>query len=350
VQGTARYLDPFASDPYRLHFFQVEIEGESLGDPGQPARTVPVHAALVAVQEEGDGTLSLAQPDVLHDLTPVDPGKLFPPTEPWPGPPTTEEIRKITGWVRVTEQHATVQRLQKERQREVEIRREFLVRAFEASIKATRVQQMELAARVAAGESEAKLARDEKARSLADLEMARDHRLDGLAHLAVVRSGPSAHLGSALVAPAATPAAASMQRDDAVELAAIDVAVGYEMRRGWEVDHVWKRRDGSGFDLRSVSPPDAAGRRDVRRIEVKGRAADGVEVHLTPNEWRQAQRLRGTYWLYVVWGAKGPNPKLKAFRDPWETFREQAREVVEVKGYRIAGDALRAVTGEEWTT
>ncbi|MDI7268609.1 MAG: helicase-related protein [Myxococcota bacterium] len=349
-QGTARYLDPFAIDPYRLHFFEVEIEGESLGDPGQPARTVPVHAELVAVQENAGDVLSQAQPDVLHDLTPVDPSKLFPPTEPWSGPPTPEEIRKITLWLRATHQHATVGRLQHDRQREVEIRREFLVRAFDTSIKAARAQWGDLAARVAAGESEAKLARDEKLRYVEEIEMAAKHRLDALKHLAVVRSGRIGHLGSALVAPAPAPAAAAMQRDDAVEQAAIDVAIAYEQRRGWEVDEVWKRHDGSGFDLRSVSPADAAGRRDVRRIEVKGRAADGVEVHLSPNEWRQAQRLRDTYWLYVVWGAKGQNPKLKAIRDPWETFREQAHEVVEVKGYRIAGDALRAVTGEEWTT
>ncbi len=349
-QGTARYVDPFASDPHRLHFFEVEIEGESLGDPGQPARTLPVHAALVAVQEEPGPTFSLAQPDVLHDLTPMDPAKLFPPTEPWSGPPTPEEVRKITGWLRVTEQHATVQRLQKERQREVEIRREFLSRAFEASIKATQVQWAELHARVMAGEGEAKLARDEKAKYLAELEAAKKHRLEGLAHLAVVRSGRIAHLGSAIVAPAPTPAGAAMQRDDAVEQAAIDVAIAYERRRGWEIKEVWKLHDGSGFDLRSVSPAGPDGRREVRRIEVKGRAADGVDVHLSPNEWRQAQRLRDTYWLYVVWGAKGLTPRLKAIRDPWETFREQAREVVEVKGYRIAGEALTAVTGEEWAT
>jgi hypothetical protein len=87
--GVARYLDPLADQPYRLHFYEVELEGESLGDPGEPAALRVVHARLAAVVErpnggfvpspprpspQGEGSLEPVQPDILHDLTPLPPG------------------------------------------------------------------------------------------------------------------------------------------------------------------------------------------------------------------------------------------------------------------------------------
>ncbi len=339
--ASAAWIDPYAREPYRLHFYEVELEGESLGDPGEPARTVPIHASLVVVQESTDGELALAQPDILHDLT-----------EGAASPTPTDglEQRRVEGWVRARVQHVQVMEHRRQREREVGIRRDYLVEALAASVGAEQRRQMELHARVLSGETDARLAADEAMRRVEELEAIREHRLRSLDHMGIVRSGRVAHLATAVVRPPSQSTGPAMHRDPEVEQTAVDLAIQHETERGWEVDEVWKRNDGSGFDLRSVSPPDEHGLRRVRRIEVKGRAADRGEVHLTPNEWRKAKRLGETYWLYVVWGCKRERPRLKMIRDPWTRLHGAAREVVEVKGYRIPGEALEQSEGEEWTT
>ena len=350
VGGTARFIDPLTDDPYRLHVFEVELEGESLGDPGEPARTRPVHVRLVVVQETPQGTLELAQPDILHDLTPVSIKATFPDVGHLGETPTPETLRTVEGWVRAKVQFPLIKDHSKRRCDEVAIRREFIEAAFKASIQAAQRAQMALHARVMRGESEARLARDEAQRRLEELEATREHRLRAIDHMAIVRAGRVAHLGSAIVAPAPVRVGAGMKRDDEVEAIAMEIATRFETdERGWTVIDISKRMDGSGFDLRSISPPNDHGVREVRRIEVKGRAQHGGFVHLTPNEWRQAQRLSDTFWLYVVWGCKTDNPTLKTIPDPWTRLRRQAQEVVELKGYRIPGEALQGADGQEWS-
>lgn len=344
--GTARYLDPWASKPYRLHFFEMVVEGESLGDPGEAPRTQPVHERLVVVREHGDGTIEQAQPDLLHDLTEVD-GAGFPDV-PWDGPASPDDLGRATRWVRAKLQHPLVEEHRAQRAHEVEIRREFLARSFKASIDEAQARYFELHARVLSGEEAAALARDEADRRRQELEQMKEHRLRALDHMGVVRAGRVSHVASVLVAPADAPVAKKMRRDDAIELAAVAVAIQHEEARGWEVHEVWKDHDGSGFDLRSVSPPDVRGVRSVRRIEVKGRSSDGAEVHLTANEWRQAERLKDTYWLYVVWEATGSSPRLKMVQDPFRKLRDVAETVMEIKGHRIPGPALEQADGEEW--
>jgi len=347
--GTGQYIDPFSGEPYRLHFFEVTLEGESLGDPGEPPRTLPVHATMVAVQETADGNLAQAQPDALHDLTPVEDGKLLQDTEPWDGGPTADRLREIEGWIRARVQHPLVRQHRERRSNEVEIRRDFLREAFLASIKAAQVRQMELHARALQKDHDARLARDQAQRRIDELKATRDHRLRALEHLAIVRSGRIAHLGSALVAPPPPSVGTAMKRDDEVEHFAYEFVIQHEEAKGWAVSRIYELKDGSGFDLRSVSPHDDHNLREVRRIEVKGRAADQGEVHLSPNEWKHARRLRGTYWLYVVWGCKTGKPHMKMIQDPWGRLHQQAKEVVEVKGYRVSHDALAQAEGEEWT-
>ena len=347
--GIGLWLDPYARDPYRLHFFELELEGESLGDPGEPPRSLPVHARLLAVQEIPGAGLSLAQPDILHDLTPVaaDAG---PSTGTWTEAPAPGDLRRVEGWVRARVQHRLVAEHRERRSSEVKIRREFLKRAFDASLQAARKRQWAHHARVLDGDKEYALARDEAQRLADDLEATHEHRLRGLDHMAVVRSGRVAHLATALVSPVPEDGegGGGMHRDDEVELRAVDIATRYEEERGWTVEQVWKLMDGSGFDLRSVSPPDERGVIRVRRIEVKGRARDNVEVQLTPNEWRKAARLGDTYWLYVVWGCKTGRPRLKTIQNPHARLRAQAQKVVAFKGYRIPGNALAAAEGKEW--
>jgi hypothetical protein len=52
---------------------------------------------------------------------------------------------------------------------------------------------------------------------------------------------------------------------------------------------------------------------EMRFIEVKGHAGVG-EVALTANEFKTAERLKGDYWLYVVYNCAS-KPEVHVFRD-----------------------------------
>src|SRR5262249_14355405 len=153
------------------------------------------------------------------------------------------------------------------------IRRDYLERSFEESFRKAREKWALLAARVAAGEETAKLARDEALKKVQELEGRREQKLAELPHLRVTRPGPVTYLGTALVIPHGDlQLARCMGADEEVERLAMEMAMRHEREQDWEPIDISNLRDGSGFDIRSLGPVDADGRRAVRRIEVKGRA------------------------------------------------------------------------------
>jgi hypothetical protein len=115
----------------------------------------------------------------------------------------------------------------------------------------------------------------------------------------------------------------------------------YERQREWEPEDVSQNRDGSGFDIRSLGPVDPEnGIAPVRRIEVKGRAQANQEISLTSNEWRKAQQLGDSYWLYVVWGCKTSNPKLLKIENPAKVLVGDAKEIRQVTRYLVPAEAI----------
>jgi len=245
--------------------------------------------------------------------------------------------------VRVNVQHPLVQERRAEREREIRIRRAYLEKSFDASIRAQQDRWAVLAARVAAGEEAARLARDEALKRVEELQARRRDKLAELDHLRVLRPGPVIYLGTAVVRPVEDDRVAPlMRRDDEVERFAMQVAMEHERARGWEPQDISRRRDGSGFDIRSLGPADEYGRRPVRRIEVKGRAAHDEPVVLTPNEWLQARRHGDTYWLYVVWGCKTETPHLLTIQNPARKLARQAQPLTVVKGYLLPAEAIAA--------
>jgi hypothetical protein len=333
-RGAAPFIDPRVDEPYRLHFFRVEIQGEESGAAGQPMRTTLVHATLVAVLEHATGALEIAPPDVLHDLTPGT-------AEQAVAAPDDEIIGRLERWVRANVQHDFARKARSMREREIAIRHTYLDKSFAALISTQQARWADLQARYLDGHEEARLARDEALKRRDELEVRRTTKLASLAHLGIVRPGPVRYIGSALVAPTTdTHITHLMRRDDEVEATAMRVAMEHERARGWEVEDVSQLRDGSGFDLRSLGPADVQGKRPVRRIEVKGRANVGEPVVLTPNEWLQAGRHGESYWLYVVWGCRTSTPQLITIQNPVHTLGAQAQQLVEVKGWMVSGDSL----------
>ncbi len=131
-----------------------------------------------------------------------------------------------------------------------------------------------------------------------------------------------------------------MKNDPEVEALAMQYVMDYERQRGWEPEDVSQNRDGSGFDIRSVGPVNLDGVAPVRRIEVKGRAQVNQEVSLTANEWRKAQQLGDSYWLYVVWGCKTSNIMLVKIQNPAKVLIGDAKEIRQVTRYLVPADAI----------
>jgi superfamily II DNA or RNA helicase len=323
--GTARFVDPFSPKPYRLHFYDVEVEGGTID-----GRYEPASGALVTVVEDQSGALDLGAPDILHDLTPTE--------KPVDVDSDEERADRVRKFVMAQVQYEMTARIRDERSRDVEIRRKYLEESFMISIRRARERWMRFADEVTQGREELKLVRDNALRDVQALERRRDEKLGTLDSLAVVSSGKVEYLGTAIVEPTEA-AGYGMQRDDEVEAAAMEEALRFEREQGWEPTDVSRLHDGSGFDIRSVGPADEHGQREVRRIEVKGRAGDDLPVELTPNEWVQAGRHREAFWLYVVWNAK-TQPQLLRVQDPVGSLRGEVEELQVVNGYRVPAEAI----------
>jgi superfamily II DNA or RNA helicase len=327
--AVATFTDPAATSPYWLHMLSYEVVGES------PAGATEVAtASLIAVVEEADGTLSLAPPDALHNLT-RGPNDAV-PDEPLVG----DTVQRVTNWVRAGVQRLATAAERDQRLTQAGVRKGYLEEAFAAQRTTLEARFAELDDKVYRGQDAYRLPRDEAARRVAELERRRRDKLAALDKLGVVRPGPVTHLGSAWVLRPARPedpSVRAMRPDPAVEMAAMAYVMDWERVHGRAPTDVSAARDGSGFDIRSV---DVGGDR-VRRIEVKGRSGPTGDVGLYRTEWYAAQRFREGFWLYVVYGATGDHPRLVTIQDPFGRLTG-VEEVAQVTGYRIPSASIEA--------
>jgi superfamily II DNA or RNA helicase len=335
---TAVFVDPAAAEPYHLHFLEMEVRGNAK----RTTEAATLHAELVAVKEQTcpeqgrrDGGFSVLAPDVLHDLV------------PHPNPPASlpaADTAGATDFLKSSYQLQVRDRCRDERRQFAKVCEDYLLRSFEARIRRAQDRVMKLNARVAAGETDAQLALRDAQNDLADLERTKAERLEGLSRLSVARTGPVAHLASAIVLPPGSdtlPIAAEELVDFATEIAAMDIVMEYERQRGWEPTDVGRQK--IGFDVRSLGPADpATGRREVRRIEVKGRAK-GAPIRMTTNEWLKARQLAATYWLYVVWDPNEAGVKPVIVKDPAHALERAVRENALTRDLEIPAKAVQDV-------
>ncbi len=331
--ATAPFIAPWASEPYAVHFFSYTVGGLAMGGGAEE-----VYAELVAVTEGPDG-LELAPADVLHDLTPVE----FAPRDFEQASP--DEIKSASDFVKLRVQHGEVQAKRRERLAQAEIRMSYLEESMAAQREVLERKHGDLDDRVYRGEENARLARDEAERRLADLDRRLADKQRGFEQLGIVKPGAVLYLGTALVGPppAIEPdVVQSMRNDPQVELAAMDWAMAEERRAGWEPEDVSAARDGSGFDIRSVRRAADGRVVEVRRIEVKGRGPARGDVSLCNTEWIAAHRHGDSFWLYVLYGAKGDTPRGLKVRDPFAALGDRVRKVTTVTAFHIPGEAIEA--------
>jgi superfamily II DNA or RNA helicase len=343
VQGhAAMFVDPRVIESYQVHFFEVQIISEEPGidtkrGGSTEARTQVLYATLAAVLDGPKGK-ELAPADLLHDLTPL-PEDATVHEESELKVPDPQAIVKLEQWLRLKVQFPLKQQQASERQRLLQIRREYTSKMFEEQIRRVQHRYMQLYQRVQRG--------DEADRRQKELRLHQREKLAELDRLQVVREGIVRYMGTALVVPIAqTSLAAQLEqesnispaelvRNDEIERIGMDYVMAYERERGWQPEDISKNHDGSGFDIRSTDPETG----EIRRIEVKARAGEGEFVELTPNEWLQAHRHAESYWLYVVWNCAN-QPHLITIQNPAQTMANAVEEQVVIEGYRVPGEAI----------
>jgi len=330
--STACFIDPSTSEPYRLHFFAFDVLGDTLQGTSEVA-----HAELVAVTEEHDGQLELAAPDVLHDLT-AAPGRS---TES--GGPQT--LQTVTNWVRVNVQLAAVNEQRAQRLHQAELRASYLEEAMESLVHHWEQRWAEYDEKVYRGDATFRLTRDEAQRRVEELQRRRADKLEAFRRLGVVRPGPVAHLGTVWVIPPDAPedpVLRPLRADPEVELAAMSFVIAHEREHGRHPEDVSARRDGSGFDIRSVGLDVTTGDLEIRRIEVKGRSSPTGDVGLYRTEWRAAERFGPGFWLYIVYDAVGDAPRLVTIQDPFARLRN-VEKITQVTAYRVPSASIEEV-------
>jgi superfamily II DNA or RNA helicase len=332
--GVSFYLDPLASDPYHLHFFEISIKGKDAR-----GKDVVLHGELVTVREEA-GNFEEVPSDLVLNLPPHP----HPPTQVGP-----LDWQPASDFLKGGYQLECRSRCQEERHRYAKVIRDYLENSFRVRINKAQEQAMRLLGE-AGQRPEYKLAADEASRRVKELERDREDRLAGLKRLTVARTGPVRYLATALVLPpsdaAETQALGLIDEPEPymtrrIELAAEDLVMEALTQEGFPPDRI--QRIGHlkrGFDLRAHRLLDTAtGEIEVRRVEVKGRAR-GQAIRLTVNEWYKAQQLAETYWLYVVWDPLGETPEIIYIQNPAARLDHVKREIIQGRFFEIPAEAI----------
>jgi hypothetical protein len=324
-------VDPQATVPYRIHFFEISIKGQN-----SKGATINLYGELVAIREE-NGHFETLPADLLLNL-PAYSGK--------PLPLDSVDPQKAADFLKSSYQLDSRARCQEERKHYAQICREYLLRSFEARIRVAENRVMSLRSREKES-PEVALARQRAEQEHTDLERSKKERLAGLDRLTIARTGPVRYLATAVVLTPEVSGEEQLQQlageldsrlNRKSEIAAEEVVIAYEQNLGWSCERVGHLK--IGFDIRSLSPADpATGQFHVRRIEVKGRER-GQPIRLTTNEWYKAIQLAETYWLYVVWDPLGKNPELIRVQNPAVVLDHAKREIVAARFFEVTADAV----------
>jgi len=333
LQGSYSILvDSDSQAPYFLHFFEADIAGD------YPRSNSVLHSELVCVRQQGE-QLELTAPDILHDMAPLE------TVQPQP----QINWRSAEEYVRNEFQLDRRRWKLEERKQQAQIIGSYLEKSYKERIWAAQQRAMALRARFDMGEKEVALATQEADREIEYLERRQADCLDQLHDIEVVRPGPVRYLASFYIMPAGQVGKLRTFIEDPVakaasELAAMKVVMDHERARGWEPIDVSLQK--VGFDIRSLSPADPqTGRRDIRRIEVKGRQR-GAPVRLTENEWRKARQLGDSYWLYIVWDPQVQGELVRVC-NPGDVLGPYIRPIRQISHWEIGAEAIIKVSYKE---
>ncbi len=322
------FFDIHRSEPSCLDVFSAAI---------RDGRGNTLHRRMFAVETYLNGTMEIRQPTLLLDLVPAS-GKFDLPTEEKAPGRLTVEQALIEKALQPFLAEVASQRLKETDiiARHVEISLNELINRQNIRLAELLQKQQEgdthplLAANIKTAESWLDELNGRVERRREDLQKERQCSIADITHHGRVWILPHPDRKSPEIAP--------MVRDAEIERIAIQEAIKHEESRGWRVESVEK--DNRGFDLisRRPHPVDPQTAIEVRFIEVKGRADIG-EVAVTANEFKTAERLKGDYWLYVVFNC-GSIPELHSIQDP---ARLNWRPLVKIEHYLLGPKELNVM-------
>ena len=299
---------------------------------------------LFVVQTDIDGTVSVHNPTVFHEIIPAPPGVSVQP------PSDTHLVGKDQLQALLVEKTLSpfLDDVRKERLRETVVVERHVETSLNTLLNRENMMLADLVTRREAGSQESGLEGRIKQveNRIEDLQRRLDHRRSELARQRECSITDIRHLGRAWVLPHPERhggALAPMRRDDEIERIAVEFATKSLQAEGYNVESV--ESENRGFDLIARKPhtedPKTFGQ--VRFVEVKGRAFTG-EVALTYNEYKTAERLKQDFWLYVVFHCASPEPSLNILRDP---ARLHWQPIVKIEHYRLAQEDQRNPRVEE---
>lgn len=304
LESGAVFYDLHRREPARLDVFTAGI---------QDGHGSVLHKRIFVVQTEMDGTRSLKQPTVFLDLVTAPAGTSAPDSLQDLDEELLEQVIVRDGL------NPLLAEVQQQRAKEIATISSHIRISLNALIDRAQRHYADLDEQKRSGSAEQgldgriKMAEDR----LFELNRRLDRRLAELDREEQCTKGTIQQIGSAWVLPhpeRSEPGIAVMVRDDDIERIAVDAAIAYEAARGCVAESV--ESENRGFDLvsRRPHPEDTRTAIDVRFIEVKGRAGVG-EVALSAHEYKTAERLKGDFWLYVVFNCGG-EPEVYPIQDP----------------------------------
>ena len=329
----AVFLDLHRTEPALLDVFAASVKD---------GRGATLHRRLFVVESDSSGQKRLHEPTLFLEVTPA-PADVVPPNVEHTLPPRDE----VEHFLYKSYLVHWLDRLSADRKEEVRRIGEHVEISLNALIDKQQVQLAEFLNRQIEGQTVAGLdgiiaQAEQHLDELNNRLESRRRELQLELHCTVA---DITHLGRAWVVPhpdREAPQFAPMVRDEEIERIAIEAATAHEEARGWVVESV--ESENRGFDLisRRPHPEDPKTFVEVRFIEVKGRAGVGV-VALSENEYRTAERLKGDYWLYVVFNCGG-TPQLHTVQNP---ARLGWQPVMAVEHYRLQPQSVMEDSSRE---
>jgi len=322
----AVFFDLHSAQPYRVDLFTAAV---------RDGRGNTLHRRLFFVRTDIDGRLSICQPTLLFDLS-------FAPT----GTPTPDDsaLPTRTDAELFLHQRALVAFLDEisaQRRKEIETIATHLEISLETIINKANMQYADLQMKKASGDPEQGLEgrikqTEDHLDELNERLMRRRRELEQERNCTIADIH---HHGRAWVLPhpqRALPEMQEMVQDAEVERIAVESVIAHEEARGWQVISV--ESENRGFDLisRRPHPEDPETFIEVRFIEVKGRAGVG-SIAVTENEYKTATRLKGDYWLYVVYNCAS-TPVVHLIQDP---AKLGWKPVMAVDHYQLSATAVK---------
>jgi superfamily II DNA or RNA helicase len=329
----ATLIDPNIAKPQ-----QVWLVRSIVNDGRREEKNRKAHEQLSVVIADPLGLRSTSPAYLLTCTTPTE------KTQRGELPSKSKDDIQAWAWEHITEEE--LKKVNDSRKAECDLRRQYLNTTFTDLILDLQSKLNELHQEELLGEEDA----DERHKLEQRLQLLKERKVARMAELELMlklTANLPQVLTSATVLPAPvatveteTPhpkAGVPMQRDEEVELFAMNVVMRYERSIGWTPYDVSK--DGEHYDIRSEA---RTGER--KYIEVKGRAQSGAVV-LTGPEVDKLRQLAERAYLYIVTFCKGEKPRLRIIQDPMsflspEMLYRQVQFLVEEDDWMSQGEEI----------